>query len=67
MYVVDGMLVGININFLNSNDIEFMEVLKDVLVVVIYGICVFNGVILIIIKKGMVGKINISFNVFVGF
>ena len=29
LYVVDGMPVGTNINFLNSNDIESMEVLKD--------------------------------------
>ena len=28
LYVVDGMPVGTNINFLNSNDIESMEVLK---------------------------------------
>ncbi len=29
LYVVDGMPVGTNINFLNNNDIESMEVLKD--------------------------------------
>ena len=29
LYVVDGMPVGDNINFLNSNDIASMEVLKD--------------------------------------
>lgn len=29
LYVVDGMPVGTNINFLNSNDIQSMEVLKD--------------------------------------
>ena len=29
LYVVDGMPVGTSINFLNNNDIESMEVLKD--------------------------------------
>lgn len=33
-------------------DIQFIEVLKDVLVVVIYGFCVVNGVVLVIIKGG---------------
>lgn len=37
LYVVDGMPVGTNINFLNSNDIESMEVLKDASAAAIYG------------------------------
>ena len=37
LYVVDGMPVGTNINFLNSNDIESMEVLKDASAAAILG------------------------------
>lgn len=51
MYVVDGLLV-FSINEVDFSDIENILVLKDVFLVVIYGLCVVNGVILIIIKKG---------------
>lgn len=51
LYVVDGMPVGTNINFLNSNDIESMEVLKDASAAAIYGTRASNGVILITTKK----------------
>ena len=37
LYVVDGMPVGTNINFLNQNDIESMQVLKDASAEAIYG------------------------------
>lgn len=67
LYVVDGMPVGTNINFLNSNDIESMEVLKDASAAAIYGTRASNGVILITTKKGMAGKTNISFNASAGF
>lgn len=45
------MPVGDNINFLNSNDIESMEVLKDASAAAIYGTRASNGVILITTKK----------------
>ena len=45
LYVVDGMPVGDNINFLNSNDIKSMEVLKDASAAAIYGTRASNGVI----------------------
>lgn len=67
LYVVDGMPVGTNINFLNSNDIESMEVLKDASAAAIYGTRASNGVILITTKKGAAGKTNISFNASAGF
>ena len=51
LYVVDGMPVGTNINFLNSNDIESMEVLKDASAAAIYGTRASNGVILSQPKK----------------
>lgn len=67
LYVVDGMPVGTNINFLNSNDIASMEVLKDASAAAIYGTRGSNGVILITTKKGIAGKTNISFNASAGF
>ncbi len=67
LYVVDGMPVGTNINYLNSNDIQSMEVLKDASAAAIYGTRGSNGVILITTKKGAVGKTTISFNASAGF
>ncbi len=62
LYVVDGMPVGTNINFLNQNDIESMQVLKDASASAIYGTRASNGVILITTKKGKKGdaKFNVS-------
>ena len=67
LYVVDGMPVGDNINFLNSNDIASMEVLKDASAAAIYGTRASNGVILISTKKGKTGKARISYTTSVGF
>ena len=51
LYVVDGMPVGNNINFLNQNDIESMQVLKDASAAAIYGTRGSNGVILSLQRK----------------
>ena len=53
LYVVDGVpLNSSNINFINNNDIESMEVLKDASASAIYGTRASNGVIIITTKKG---------------
>ncbi|MBQ5512230.1 MAG: SusC/RagA family TonB-linked outer membrane protein, partial [Bacteroidales bacterium] len=61
LYVVDGMPVGDNINFLNPEDIESMEVLKDASASAIYGTRASNGVVLISTKKGKKGKTQFQF------
>lgn len=65
IYVVDGMITT-NISFLNPNDIESTEILKDASSTAIYGSRGANGVILITTKKGKEGKTNISFNAYTG-
>ena len=55
IYVVDGLILD-NIDFLNPNDIERMEVLKDASAAAIYGTRGANGVILITTKKGTRGQ-----------
>ena len=47
--------------FLNPNDIESVEVLKDVSATAIYGTRGANGVIIITTKKGSHGRNNISY------
>ena len=61
LYVVDGMPISGNINFLNSNDIESMQVLKDASAAAIYGTRASNGVILITTKKGKAGQTRVNF------
>lgn len=64
LYVVDGMFYDEElVNVLNFVDIESMFILKDVVFVVFYGLCVVNGVVMIIIKKGMVDKFKVIFDV----
>lgn len=66
LYVVDGMPVGTNINFLNQNDIESMQVLKDASASAIYGTRASNGVILITTKKGKKGDAKFNETATVG-
>lgn len=59
LFVVDGMLLS-DISFLNNNDIESLEVLKDASSTAIYGSRGANGVILITTKKGKEGKFSVN-------
>lgn len=59
---------GNGVGEINVDDIEFIFVLKGVNVIVLYGFCVVNGVILVIIKLGVVIKgIGVSFNLMIIF
>src|SRR5699024_4243615 len=51
LFVVDGVFVN-DISYLNKNDIESMEVLKDASATAIYGSRGANGVVLITTKQG---------------
>nr|WP_320021134.1 TonB-dependent receptor [uncultured Draconibacterium sp.] len=62
LYVVDGVQVGTNANFLNPADIESMEVLKDASATAIYGARGANGVIMITTKHGTKGSSRIEFS-----
>lgn len=67
LYVVDGVpLNANNINFINNNDIESMEVLKDASASAIYGTRASNGVIIITTKKGKSGQTHVDFSASVG-
>jgi TonB-linked SusC/RagA family outer membrane protein len=60
IYVVDGMMTN-NISYLNSYDIESMDVLKDASATAIYGSRGANGVIMITTKRGKTGKPTVSY------
>lgn len=62
LYVVDGVAMD-DFKFLNPNDIERVEVLKDASSAAIYGARGANGVILVTTKRGLTGTgVKISYN-----
>jgi TonB-dependent SusC/RagA subfamily outer membrane receptor len=68
LYVIDGVPVQneSNINFLNPNDIESIQVLKDAASASIYGSRAANGVIVITTKKGKSGSSKLAVDLFYG-
>ncbi|MGB4776383.1 MAG: TonB-dependent receptor [Daejeonella sp.] len=65
LYVIDGIIVN-DLSFLNQNDIETMDVLKDASSASIYGLRAANGVVLVTTKKGKSGTAKINYNAFAG-
>lgn len=76
LYVVDGVQINTNtgsintqnnpLNFLNPDDIESIEVLKDAAAASIYGARAANGVVIVTTKKGKAGKPKFTFNFYAG-
>lgn len=70
LYVLDGFLLdnsdtGIAsnpLNFLNPNDIESIDVLKDASATALYGSRASNGVVVITTKKGKKGNTQMNFS-----
>ncbi len=62
LYIVDGMPIEGGLDFVNPNDIESIEVLKDAASGAIYGARAANGVVLVTTKKGKVGKPSVNYN-----
>jgi len=65
-YVVDG-IPGVDISMVAPDDIESIDVLRDATATAIYGSKAANGVIIITTKSGKNGKVNVSYNAYVGF
>jgi TonB-linked SusC/RagA family outer membrane protein len=65
LYVVDGVFTY-DINFVNPNDIESMEVLKDPSSLAIFGNQGANGVIIITTKKAKAGQSFFTFSTSTG-
>ena len=66
LYVVDGIFED-NIDYLNPNDIESIEILKDPSSLAIFGVKGATGVIAITTKKAKAGQIVINFSSNFGF
>jgi TonB-linked SusC/RagA family outer membrane protein len=66
LYIVDGTPYQGNISWLNQNDIESLQVLKDASAASIYGSRANNGVVIITTKKGKEGPPQITFDAYYG-
>ncbi len=74
LFVVDGMALDNSstggdanpLNFLNAQDIESMDVLKDASATAIYGARGANGVIIITTKKGKSGQASVNYSGSIG-
>jgi len=66
LFVVDGVIIGGGIDYLNPNDIASIEVLKDAASAAIYGARGGNGVVLITTKKGKKGSASVNYNAYYG-
>jgi len=76
LYIVDGVQINMSQNssftqtnplaFLNPNDIESIDVLKDAASAAIYGSQASNGVVIVTTKRGRAGKTRFNFNAYAG-
>jgi TonB-dependent starch-binding outer membrane protein SusC len=74
LFVVDGLPLdnsstggGDPLNFINPQDIESIDVLKDASATAIYGARGANGVVIITTKRGKAGVSTLGFSASVGF
>ncbi len=66
LYVVDGIFND-NIDYLNPNDIESIEILKDPSSLAIFGVKGATGVIAVTTKRAKAGQVVVNFNTSYGF
>jgi len=76
LFVIDGVQLNTRsdanftesnpLAFLNPNDIESIDILKDAASAAIYGAQASNGVVIVTTKKGRAGKTKFQFNSYVG-
>ncbi|MEN9684232.1 MAG: hypothetical protein RLZZ28_18, partial [Bacteroidota bacterium] len=66
LYIVDGVQVENGLSALSPQNIQTIDVLKDAAATAIYGARGANGVIVITTKSGRPGKLQLSYNGFVG-
>ncbi len=62
LYIVDGMPIEGGLDYLNPNDIQSIEVLKDAASGAVYGARAANGVILVTTKQGTQGPARVSYD-----
>ena len=66
LYIIDGVPFEGKLSWLNQNDIESMQVLKDASSASIYGARANNGVVIITTRKGVAGPPKITLDAYYG-
>lgn len=66
LFIIDGMPFEGKLSWLNSSDIESMQVLKDASAASIYGSRANNGVVIITTRKGRKGPSKVSLDMYYG-
>lgn len=66
LYIIDGVPFEGKLSWLNQNDIESMQVLKDASAASIYGARANNGVVIITTRQGKMGKPQFTFDAYAG-
>ncbi|MCF3111072.1 TonB-dependent receptor [Niabella sp. CC-SYL272] len=66
LYIIDGMPYQGKLSWLNSSDIESMQVLKDASAASIYGARANNGVVIVTTKKGKSGAPRVNLDMYYG-
>ena len=66
LYIVDGVQVENGLSAISPQNIQSIDVLKDASATAIYGARGANGVIVITTKSGKPGRLQLSYNGFVG-
>lgn len=66
LYIIDGVPFEGKLSWLNQNDIESMQVLKDASAASIYGSRANNGVVIITTKMGKQGKTQFTLDSYIG-
>ena len=64
LVIIDG--IPGSLNLVNPNDVESISVLKDASASSLYGARAANGVILVVTKKGKLGRATVSYSGYVG-
>lgn len=62
LYIVDGMPIDGGLDYLNPNDIQSIEVLKDAASGAVYGARAANGVVIVTTKSGKEGKAKFNYD-----
>lgn len=66
LYIIDGVPFEGKLSWLNNNDIETMQVLKDASAASIYGSRANNGVVIITTKQGRSGQSMLTLDAYYG-
>ncbi|MFY0652441.1 MAG: TonB-dependent receptor [Cyclobacteriaceae bacterium] len=66
LIIVDGFPITGGLDFINPQDIESIEILKDASATAIYGARATNGVIMVTTKKGKSGQMKIDIDSYYG-